>query len=342
MKEIEAYTAKKIGGITLNANELYCNLSASLRKEIMETVGEIDFNRYPDETSSELIEAYAGVMDLSSDQILAGNGSDEMLGLMIGYFLGHGKKMMTLQPDFSMYDYYASMHEVSMVKFATAEDGSFNVEEFIEQGREQNVDMIMFSNPNNPTGFALDKLDLCKIVEAFPKIPVLIDEAYGEFAEETMLDQLETYPNLYVTRTLSKAFGLAGARIGFLMSCAANIQELKPYLVPYNLSTLAQKTGCVILSHAQEFQELITEIKKERRRVFERVKKLRVITFYPSSANYLYGRSTHKQRLLDLLEEAGILIRIYGDDTLRITIGSMEENDQVLAVLEAFDKEACS
>lgn len=339
MKEIEAYTAKHTDGIQLNANELYCNLSNAIRHEIQGAIGEIAFNRYPDETSKELIEAYANVIGIPSNQILAGNGSDEMLGLIIGYFLGHGKKLMTLQPDFSMYDYYASMHEVRMVKFATAEDGSFLVEDFIEKGRQENVDMIMFSNPNNPTGNTLSNLDLRKIVEAFPKIPVLIDEAYGEFAEETMLDDLDTYPNLFVTRTLSKAYGLAGARIGFLLSNRENIQKIKPFLVPYNISTLAQKAGSIVLAHAKEFQSLTEEIKNERRRMYEALGKLRAVTFYPSSANYLYGRTGHKQRLLAMMEEAGITIRNYPDDTLRITIGAREENNRVLHVLQAFDRE---
>lgn len=342
MKEIETYTAKKQGNIMLNANELYKNISQEILEEIKEEISKLAFHRYPDETNRELIDAYAKVMDIDSDCILAGNGSDEMLGLLIGTFLGKGKTLYTLSPDFSMYDYYASMHEAELLKFSCAEDGSFSLYDFIEYGRENTVDMILFSNPNNPSGHALSNCELKEIVEAFPTIPVIIDEAYAEFAEESMLSLLEVYPNLYVTRTLSKAYGLAGARLGFLLSNRDNIKQLRANVVPYNISSITQKVGVVVLRHALEYQPIIKEIIMERNRLYERLKNLKRVTFYPSHANYLYGRCAQKALLMDMFEKEGIVIRTYADDTFRITIGTKEENALVEAVLQTFEKEECT
>lgn len=342
MKEIETYTAKKNGTIMLNANELYCNITDEIQQEFVEALSKLSFNRYPDETNAQLIQAYANVMNLESTQILAGNGSDEMLGLLIGTFLGKGKRLYTLAPDFSMYDYYASMYEADIEKYACDEDGGFDIYEFIEHGRECNVDMILFSNPNNPTGHTLCNLELEKITAAFPSIPVIIDEAYAEFSEETMLDMLDIYPNLYVTRTLSKAYGLAGARLGFLISNTHNIAKLRPNVVPYNISSITQCIGTIVLSHADAYHDIITQVKKERDALYERVKAFNRITFYPSGANYLYGRSEQKTALLQALEEKGIIIRTYQDDTFRITISSPEDNEQVYQILHNVDKEACS
>ena len=341
MKNIESYAARTNGAIMLNANECYKNISAEIVKELQAAIADLALNRYPDESSSELIHAYAQVKGISSDHLLAGNGSDEMLGLMIGYFLGKGKKLLTLSPDFSMYDYYASLHESEVVKFPCAEDGSFIAADFIEFGREHHVDMVLFSNPNNPTGHFVSNRELCKIVEAFPRIPIIIDEADGEFARESMLEYLDTYGNLYVTRTLSKAFGFAGARLGFLLSNPANIADLKPMLVPYNISSLAQKAGVIVLRHAAEYELLVEEVQLERDMLYHKLKQLQNVTFYPSQANYLYGRSNYKQELLEAMEKEGIVIRNYeGADSFRITVGSPRENAIVLSVLQEFDRKA--
>lgn len=168
MKNIESYAARTNGSVMLNANECYKNISGEMVKELQEAIAELEFNRYPDESSRELIQAYANVKKLDAGYLIAGNGSDEMLGLMIGYFLGKGKKLLTLSPDFSMYDYYASMHESEVVKFPCEQDGSFSIADFIEFGREHHVDMVLFSNPNNPTGHFVSNAQLCKIAEAFP------------------------------------------------------------------------------------------------------------------------------------------------------------------------------
>lgn len=340
MKKVEAYTStKQQGKIMLNANELYCDLDETLRKEVLNEISKLSFQRYPDETNKELIEAYAKVMELDAACILAGNGSDELLGFLIQYFLGKDKKLYTLQPDFSMYDYYAGMMEAQLIKFVCNADGSFDVDTFIEQGREQHVDMLLFSNPHNPSGHALTNQELLKIVEAFPCIPVIIDEAYAEFASESMLKETANYTNLYVTRTLSKAYGLAGVRLGFLIGNKTMIQSLRPHIVPYNISSVDQTIGTIVLQHASRYQPLIQTVCEERDKFYQALKSLRTITFYPSQANYLYGRSDYKQAMLHRLQEHGIVIRNYGDDSFRITIGSKEENAFVKALLEAFDKE---
>lgn len=339
MKEVETYTAKQTGKIMLNANELYQDVSGSIKKEIMEELMKVPFHRYPDECNQALIEAYRKVIDIPCENIMAGNGSDEMLGLMIGYFLGKDKTLYTLTPDFSMYDYYTSMQEANILKFECEEDGSFNILDFIEHGRRNNVHMILFSNPNNPTGHYLDNASLKEIVEAFPTIPVIIDEAYSEFAKESMVSYIEQYPNLYVTRTLSKAYGLAGVRLGFLMGNSTNMKKLSTKGVPYNISSIDQKIGEVVLRYAQDYQETLKETIAQRDAFYERVKTLKHVTFYPSQANYVYGRSKHKEALLKTLEDAGIIIRTYANDTFRVTIGSKEENAHVLQLLMAFDKE---
>ncbi len=322
------------GDIYLNANEARGNLSEEALVQIHQVINEVAFQRYPDESNQEIIQAYSEVSGIDENKLMAGHGSDEMLGFMISYFLGNNKKAYTLSPDFSMYDYYCGMNNATLIKYPTNEDGSFDIDAFIKQGLENKIDMILFSNPNNPSGHACSNHDLIKIVEAFKDIPVIIDEAYGEFNDESMLAYLDTYDNLYITRTLSKAYGLASLRLGFLISNEDNISKLRKLAVPYNISTLSQKIGAIVLKDKQRIEDNIKEVKVNREALYQALSQYQVIQVYPSKANYLYGKSDYKEQLLSLLYEEGIVIRDFKNSPyFRITIGNKEENDLVIKVV---------
>ncbi|MBR3358007.1 MAG: histidinol-phosphate transaminase [Solobacterium sp.] len=327
-------------GTLLNANERSLPLEETLREEIAAALKEVAFNRYPDSSQTELRSAYAEVIGVDPGQLIAGNGSDQILGYLIGTFLGPGKKLMTLDPDFSMYDYYASSYGASVIKYPIDLTQDFSVRAFIAWMKEQNGDMILFSNPNNPSGICLDPDAVREILNAFTEIPVVIDEAYIEFADtESSAGMVNEYPNLYVTRTLSKAFGLAGIRTGFLVTSVNNAEPLREGYVPYALNTLSMKTASIVLSHAEELLQYAENVKKERRKLYEKAAALKCLKFYPSQANFLYGESAHKQRLLEEFAKAGIVIRDYrGKDAFRITIGTEEENRAVWEVLQTVEE----
>ena len=210
MKKIQTYETMKQEGILLNANENPRPLPEAVMAEILEAIRDLPLNRYPDTDETELLQAYGKWTGLVEEMLLAGNGSDQMLGYLIGTFLGRDKILYTFDPDFSMYDYYAGSYEAKVRKFDINEDGSLDIDAFIEEGRKNNADLVIFSNPNNPSGHCLSLSECEKITAAFAPLPVVIDEAYIEFAdEESAVQLLDRYDNLYVTRTLSKAFGLA-------------------------------------------------------------------------------------------------------------------------------------
>jgi histidinol-phosphate aminotransferase len=340
-KKIEAYSGQKQSGILLNANESSENLPQDIIQEILHAVENTAFNRYPDTAQIELRKAYAKAMGLQTEQVLAGNGSDQMLGLLIGMFLGKGKSLYTYDPDFSMYEYYASSYEADVEKYALPYDGSLDIESFIQHGREKKVSLVMFSNPNNPTGNCLSIEQIRKIIAGFAPVPVVIDEAYFEFSDETSaLTLLADYDNLYVTRTLSKAYGLAGVRLGFLISSVKNMAQIIPSSVPYALNSISMKIGTIVLSHADQIQKRIAETKDRRNEMYARVKKLRSIQFYPSQANFLHGCCDHKEELLAMFAKENIVIRNYqGKNTFRITIGNAEENEKVWQVLKKYEEE---
>lgn len=338
MKKIDTYQAIQQNGILLNANESSKNLADNILKEIQEAIVKIDFNRYPDDHCESLCKAYAKYVKLDPKQVMVGNGSDEMLGLLIGLNISSNKKLYTLSPDFSMYDYYVGMHNGTMLKYKKGVDDHFDVDDFIAYGKENEVDMVLFSNPNNPTGKVLPQETLCKIVESFADKYVIIDEAYVEFDESSMLTYLNRYENLLITRTLSKAFSLAGIRCGFLLGNIQTMTKLKPFKVPYNVNSVTQCVAEIVLSHQDEIIKEINQIKQRREKMYQAYKELKRddITLYESKANFFYGKSRKKKKLMQAFQQAGIVIRDYDDDSFRISIGSDEENQKVLEVLKNF------
>ena len=338
-KKIETYTTHIQKGILLNANESSLNLNFKIIEEIKDSLDTIDFNRYPDNEQTELLDAYGNVIGLDKDYLLAGNGSDQMLGLVIGTFLSKGKYLYTFDPDFSMYDYYASCYEADVKKYALNDDGTLDVDAFIENG--QGASLVLFSRPNNPSGYCLTQEEIKKVVEGFSDIPVVVDEAYIEFSdEESAISLINQYDNLYVTRTLSKAYSVAGIRVGFLISNTKNMADMKRRSVVYAVNSVTMKIATIILKYANEFQLEAKEIAKRRDAIYEQVKDMKKVTFYPSQANFLHGKTDQKERLLQLFQQQNIVIRNYKDDTFRITIGTEEENEQVFNVLKQFEEES--
>lgn len=338
-KEIEAYQAHTQTGILLNANESPYNVSEKVMEEMVDVLPTIEMNRYPDDECTELRQAYAQVKGLKPEQIIAGNGSDQCLSLVMSTYLDHEKTMYTLSPDFGMFDYYASSYEANIEKYVTNEDGSFDVDDFIQQGNEKGVDLVLFSNPNNPTGHCVSREDILKIVQGF-SCPVLIDEAYMEFGNQSVLDQIEQYDNLLVTRTLSKAFGLAGLRVGFVCGNAKRIAQLNQRKVPYAVNTISQKLATIVLKHYEDISIVIQQTTSFRDEMLDKLMLYRFVEFYPSQANFIYGKAENKELLLKLFKEADITIRDFaGTDHFRISIGDKQENEAVLNVMSQYVRE---
>lgn len=336
MKKINSYQSimNKEIGIRVNGNESFKNVDERDLNEVVDIVKKLNFNRYPDNDCKRLRQSYATVIGVESDNIIAGNGSDEMLSLIIGALIGRRKTVLTLAPDFTMYDFYTSVNDGRIKKYKTEDDGSFSINKFISYGLKLSPKLIIFSNPNNPTGHVMTEEEIIYVLEAFPEATVVVDEAYYEFYGHSMIQYIDKYKNLIVTRTLSKAWGLAAFRVGFLIANKETIKELELNKVPYNLNQFSQEVACCILMHPERILQNVQEIVYERERLYKMLKEVSMKTglstkFYSSKANFIYGRSIHKDKIKAALEKQGILIRYFEDDSFRISIGSPLENDLV-------------
>lgn len=339
MKEVNVYgSCVDSKGIRLNGNESYIAQDEKNLFKVITAMKNVELNRYPDTEGLKVREGYAKYANVKAENIIMGNGSDEMLGLVIGSTISKGKKLLTLDPDFSMYDFYVTLNDGELIKYKVSDDGSFDVKDFIECGIKNEVDLIMLSNPNNPTGFALNNKEIIEMLKAFPNIKVVVDEAYYEFNKESIVEYINEYNNLLVTRTLSKAWGLAAIRVGFLIGNEEIIKVLNNYKVPYNVNSLSQIVAENMIENVERVKINSNLIIKEREKLFESLKILEKessleIKFYKSCANYIFGRTDYKEALIKALNNKGIVIRSFKDNSFRITVGSSFENNKVIETI---------
>ena len=180
MKKINTYKNimnNKIG-IRVNGNESYKNLDNEDLLNALESTKNTKFNRYPDSDSKRLREEYGRLIDMPLENIIAGNGSDEMISLVIAAYVKRKSVVMTIKPDFSMYDFYVSLNNGVIKKFETREDGSFSLDDFIAFGKEINPNLIIISNPNNPTGHTLNNIEILKILDVFRESKILMSSTW--------------------------------------------------------------------------------------------------------------------------------------------------------------------
>ena len=325
--------------INLDSNEIYLEMDENILINMKSCLTSTTLHRYPTNEMKTIKELYANYTGAESKNIIVGNGSDEMIELAVSKLITQGKKALSLGPDFVMYDFFVSRFGGKLKTYDIGKSMNFNVEEFIEIGKQENVDLIIFSNPNNPTGIGIDLESIISILEAFKDATVLVDEAYYEFHGKSMIPYINKYKNLIVTRTLSKAWGLASLRVGFLISHEDNIDELVNYKVPYTISSFSQNLASIVLRYPENVLNNAKQIIEQREELYRNLKEVQKnaamnIQFYPSEGNYIYGRTAHKEALIRGLKNNGIVIRNFSDDTFRITVGSPMQNRKVVDVIK--------
>lgn len=321
--------------IILNANENPFNADEDLKKRILKRLESVDFNRYPDPDSERIKELFASYLKVNKENVTTGNGSDEVLRNLISFYCKCSDDILFFEKDFSMYSYYANLHGLNPHYYEI--QGDFRADKFIKYAQDLRPAMVIFSNPNNPTARLISREDIRLILEGLKETIVVVDEAYMEFADESVIQDIEDFENLFVTRTMSKAIGMASIRVGVCLSQAENIDFMEDQKAPYNINSLSQAAVEEVFSedNLTLVKERISYIKDERDRVLEELEVINVqgLRVFPSAANFIYFESKEAEEICQAFDEAGILIRKFeGQENFRISIGTKEENDMVLDV----------
>ena len=324
--------------VSLNVNENTHGIPEAVALAIVEKLAQatIGLNRYPDREFLELRQQLATFLghNLAAENIWAANGSNEILQQLFNAFGGPGRRALSFSPTYSMYPNIARTTLTAYVEKPRNPDYTLSSDLIVSAIREEKPGLVILCSPNNPTGTPLSLDCVAAAYEATDGI-VIVDEAYAEFSDrDSALTLLAGRPRLVVSRTMSKAFAFAGARLGYLAADSAAVDALRIVRLPYHLSALTQAAASAALEHSELLLQNVQKIKQQRDRIIEAAKQWG-LTPYPSDANFvLVGGFKDSNKTFEQLLAAGVLVRNVGiPNTLRITAGTEAETTKLLAEL---------
>ena len=324
--------------IRLDANESYISLPEGLRRQIGEAVAALPLNRYPDPLSQEVNAAFASYYGLDPDCVTSGNGSDELISIITSCFLESGDTIVTLAQDFSMYAFYSSLYELKVEVCPKRQDLTIDVVALIAFCREKHAKALMFSNPCNPTSLGLDRTEVRRLLDALDCL-VILDEAYMDFWDQSMLPELSAYENCIILKTCSKALGLAGIRLGFAAAGKTITRAMRAAKSPYNTDMIAQTVGNLLFRQPEYFRDCTAQITAHAKQLHREITALSagypsiLEQVYDSRTNFVYIRTSYDAQLYQMLLDASIAVRRFRG-FLRICTGSSEENGALLKALQ--------
>ena len=303
------------------------------------------YNRYPDPMQKNLKDRLSAIKGVPAGNIFLGNGSDEVIDILFRVFCEPGRdNVIIVPPTYGMYEVSANINAVEVRKVPLTAEFQLNVEG-ISEAVDENTKLIFICSPNNPTGNSIDRDDVEFVLNNFNGI-VAVDEAYINYSrQKSFIAELTEYPNLVVMQTLSKAWGLAGVRIGMLFASDEIIAVMNKVKPPYNIGTPAQELALNALNRIQEVNEWIRTTVSERDRLIrELARNLLIRKIYPSDANFLLVKVDEPKMVYNYLVDKGIIIRDRSGVTLcegclRITVGTPEENEMLLTELNNYSKQ---
>lgn len=325
--------------IRLDANESFLPIPEAIHEEMNQAIAQVAFNRYPDPTCQKLCEAFADYYGIDSALVTAGNGSDELISLICTAFLMKGEKVLTVAPDFSMYQFYTSLSEAETVVLAKEEDLSINVDRLIAESVTSCARMIIFSNPCNPTSLGLQASEVRRLIKSVNAL-VVLDEAYMDFWDQSLLQEVAQYDNLIILRTSSKAVGGAAIRLGFAVANPTLTRALRAVKSPYNVNTMTQVVGTCLFSHPKELEYAKNQLFISRDLLYYRIKELQNqypdrLKTYSTCTNFVFIKMPQAKDFYSYLLKNGVAIRYMGD-YVRITAGSEAENQTLLHLFQEF------
>ena len=343
--EIQALSAYHVpdasGLIKLDAMENPYRWPADMVEQWLQTLQQAELNRYPDPSASALKESLRQAMAVPTEaDILLGNGSDEIIQMVLLALAVPGQTVVSVEPGFVMYHMISTFAGMNYVGVPLQADFSLDQNALLAAIEKHQPAIVFLAYPNNPTGNLFNAAEIEEVIGATPGL-VIVDEAYHAFADDSFMPKLMSYDNLLVMRTVSK-MGLAGLRLGLLAGPPAWLDEFDKVRLPYNINILTQVSAKFALQHAEVLNTQTEQIKKDRGLLEQALQQIEGLTVYPSRANFILFRVPPGQAeqifeglkakgvLLKNLDKAGGLLK----DCLRVTVGMAEENTAFITALK--------
>jgi histidinol-phosphate aminotransferase len=327
--------------IRLDSNE---NLTLSRRfalEIIAKALNDVDLRLYPNqEYEDSLYRQLEKYLSIEQKYIAAGSGSDQIIELLLST-IGRGKRGIVLTPTFSYFLNRCELHGLKLDRVPLRrENNNICEKDFFELAKHS--DIVYICSPNNPTGNQFDKELMSELISNLQNKLILIDEAYVEFAEYSLASSVTKYENVVVLRTLSKAFGLAGARVGYMIASEKLTRVFRSRIqLPYSLGTLPLRIASLALARNDQVRKTIEKIKMEREKIFENISKINGIKVSKSDSNFLFLECCEKfyDNIAKQLQKERVAVRMFGNvegrtGCLRVTVGTREMNERFLRAIE--------
>ena len=326
--------------IKLNQNENPNDWPAAIKEEIAEFCRNRPWNLYPNFVPDRLKEKLSEYTGVPSKGIIVGNGSNEMLLVLLLSLMDAHAQVIICQPTFTIYRLLVNglggTEEIVRLK----PDMSFDVDGICDAVKNKPQSLLILCSPNNPTGSALSENDLRRVLEVQTGF-LILDQAYVEFGGFNAIPLLKEYPNIIITRTFSKAMAGAGLRLGYMLGAPGIISEINKIKLPYNINFFSEHVAEVLLTHTDYVQAKVAEIIAQRDALYAFFKTLPLENVYPSSSNFILVRSKKKTELFEHLAKNGILVRDVSsypmlENCLRINAGTTGENQALQKAMKEF------
>ncbi len=339
LRALEGYHSAQVDvDVRLNTNESPLPPPAAFRDAVAAEVSRVDWHRYPDRAASELRRAIADHHGVDADHVFVANGSNEVLQTVLLAYAGPGRRVATFEPTYQMHAQIARVTGATVVEGERAADFTLDPAEIRRVMAESEPDVTFLTSPNNPTGLVEPRANVELLLAEAPGV-VVVDEAYAQFADWTALDLVSDDRPLVVTRTFSKTWSMAGARLGYMIGPSWLVAELEKVVLPYHLDSVKQIAGRLALRYSDEMNARVRQLVAERERVSEAMAALDLDVF-PSGANFVLFRSKAPagRDIWQGLVDESVLVRDCSswprlDNCLRVTVGTPDENDRFVTAL---------
>lgn len=343
LKALQAYDpAWGDYAIRLDANESPYNIPDYINDKICKKLSELSFNRYPDPLAINCTKAFANFYNIDCNNVTCGNGSDEIISIIESCFFEKGDKILSFSNDFSMYKFYASLYELESVVYQKQCDMTVDIDRVIEICNTQGINAVIFSNPCNPTSLGIKSADVLRLIESVNCL-VIVDEAYMDFWNQSILSKVNDYDNLIILKTCSKAIGLAGIRLGFAVAGSVITNALRSAKSPYNTDSISQLIAQTLFEEEKWLKSTCNCIVCDTASLYDEICNICIkyanILQMPQKpcTNFVFIKSDYCDEIFKMLHEKSIAVRCFKEH-LRICCGTCDENRTLLEALEEICK----
>jgi histidinol-phosphate aminotransferase len=328
--------------VKMNLNENFGIPSESVKKLLIDACQKIDVREYPPPRGCMATKAISKFLGLSDSEVSVANGADEIMDLLMKVFIRRGSKIIVVEPTFPMYSFFAELYGGKKVTTMLNKDFSLDINSILKKA-DKETRLLFVCSPNNPTGNQFRESDIKKLTEEFKGI-VVVDEAYVDFARCSIIDLVKEYDNLVILRSFSKAFGLAGLRLGYLVSSKHVVKYVKRVIGPFNVNSVTQQAIVLALENWSYFKEQIDLVVSEREWLTKNLQQTDGVHPYPSNANFILFKVTKDKldsaTLTNRMEKRNVLVKDRGhlpllDNCIRVTVGNREMNESFISALKA-------